>query len=550
MHRNSLRLLKLVNTLLDFSRIEAGRMHAAFERVDLAELTGELGSVFRSALEKAGLRFIVDCQPLDRPVYVNRGMWENIVFNLLSNAFKFTFEGEIELSLRADQGVELSVRDTGTGIAAHELPRIFDRFHRIAGARGRTFEGSGIGLALVRELAKLHRGTVRAESTLGAGSRFTVAIPYGEAMAPAIDAPPQPTSTAVGARAYVGEALRWLPVEPRETTPGMAGESPPDAPRILLADDNADLREYVERLLKPTYRVQCAADGEAALAFARGEPPDLVLADVMMPRLDGFGLLKALRANPGTRDVPLIMLSARAGEESRVDGLAAGANDYLVKPFSARELLARVHATLSTAQASRATVQLERSLRKTAEDGELRSREELASELAAITRLHQLSTRLIGHTELQPLLDDVLTATIALQTADCGIVQLYDPESHVLMLAAQSGVPPQLAARFRAVDKDSPTSCARALKSGKRVVIEDVLSEPDLGPLQQVAAEAGFRALQSMPLFNGSGELVGMISTYFMRPHRPLEHELRLTDLYARYARMRSRGSAPTKSFA
>ncbi|MDB5863498.1 MAG: putative Histidine kinase [Betaproteobacteria bacterium] len=535
-HRNGRRLLKLVNTLLDFSRTEAGRMHAAFEPIDLAELTGELASVFRPAIEKAGLRFIVDCQPLERAVHVDRSMWEKIALNLLSNAFKFTFEGEIELSLRhAGEGVELSVRDTGTGIAEHELPRIFDRFHRIEGARGRTLEGSGIGLALVQELAKLHRGTVRAESTPGVGSRFTVAVPYGAADA-AANAGPQQTSTATGARAYVGEALRWLPEELREGSPDVAAKSPRDAPRILLADDNADLRPYVERLLRPTYRVDTAPDGEAALAAARDDPPDLVLADVMMPRLDGFGLLKALRADPRTRDVPLIMLYARAGEESRVDGLAAGANDYLIKPFTARELLARVHSALSTAQASRATVQLERSMRKSAEDARTRTGEELASELAAMSRLHELSTRLIADTELQPMLEEVLAATIELQTADFGMVQLYDPKNRLLTLVAQRGFPIELAERFRHVDENSPTSCGHAMNSRKRVIIEDVLTDAAYEPLRPVAAEAGFRAIQSTPLFSRGGELLGVISTHFVRPHRPLVRELTLTDLYARHA--------------
>ena len=213
-HRNSLRLLKLVNTLLDFSRLEAGRIQASYEPTDLANLTAELASVFRSAIERAGLRFIIDCVDLEEPVYVDREMWEKIIFNLLSNAFKFTFQGEIEVSLRKVNGsVELSVRDTGSGIPPQFMPYLFERFYRVKGAHGRTVEGTGIGLALVQELAKLHTGTVRVESQVDRGSTFIVTIPLGTAHLPAdrINAARGFASTGLGAEAYVQEALRWLP---------------------------------------------------------------------------------------------------------------------------------------------------------------------------------------------------------------------------------------------------------------------------------------------------------------------------------------------------
>ncbi|MFP5288454.1 MAG: ATP-binding protein, partial [Thermoanaerobaculia bacterium] len=288
-HRNSLRLLKLVNTLLDFSRIEAGRVQAAYEPADLSTLTAELASVFRSAIERAGLRLVVDCPPLDEPVYVDREMWEKIVLNLLSNAFKFTFEGEIEVSLRkAGETVELAVRDTGTGIPAEEIPHLFERFHRVKGARGRSFEGSGIGLALVQELAELHGGTVRVESEVDRGTAFTVSLPTGQAHLPAdrIGAARAVASTGPRSEAYVEEVLRWLPEESSEIR-----DRNPSPARILLADDNADMREYVRRLLGEKYEVVAVPDGAAALRAAREQPFDLVLSDVMMPRLDGFGLL-------------------------------------------------------------------------------------------------------------------------------------------------------------------------------------------------------------------------------------------------------------------
>ena len=367
-HRNSLRLLKLVNTLLDFSRIEAGRIQAVYEPVDLAALTADLASVFRSAVERAGMRLIVDCPPLDQPVYVEREMWEKIALNLISNAFKFTFEGEIHVSLKqAGASVELAVRDTGVGIPAEELPHIFDRFHRVKGVSGRSYEGSGIGLALVQELVKLHGGTARVESEVGRGSEFIVSIPLGKAHLPAESVRTSDgeeraqIATAPNARAFVEEALRWAPIETKSQTDGAiqnfdaidtalpsfpsALPSIPQA-RILLADDNSDMREYVRRLLVTNYEVEAFADGEAALQAARERPPDLVLSDVMMPKLDGFGLLKALRKDKLLATIPVILLSARAGEEARVEGMEAGADDYLIKPFSARELLARVKAHL------------------------------------------------------------------------------------------------------------------------------------------------------------------------------------------------------------
>ena len=359
--RNALRLQKLVNTLLDASRIEAGRIHASFEPVDLSSMTSDLASVFRSAVEKAGMRLIVTCPPLSDPVYVDRDMWEKIVLNLLSNAFKFTLEGEIEVALLETEGqVELSVRDTGAGIAPEDQSRVFERFHRVEGARARTHEGTGIGLALASELVKLHGGTVRLSSVLGRGSTFTVAIPLGKGHLPTerIGAGRgNLTSTALAAEHYVAEALRWIPdgFGPPGSATGRAAQDGTSSRRgrIVWADDNADMREYVEQLLRSRYDVESVADGQAALEAVRREPPDLVLSDIMMPRLDGLALLRALRASERTRDIPVILLSARAGEESAIEGMEAGADHYLVKPFSARDLLARVSALLDLSRVRR-----------------------------------------------------------------------------------------------------------------------------------------------------------------------------------------------------
>lgn len=357
-HRSAVRLLRLVNTLLDFARIEAGRLNPSFVQTDLAALTVDLASSFRSLIERAGLKLIVECPPLREPAYVDPSQWEKIILNLISNAFKFTLHGEIAVTLATSQGhVEVTIRDTGTGIPAQELPHIFERFRRVQGAKGRSFEGTGIGLSLVNELVRLHGGSLRATSVEGEGSEFTISLPLGKAHLPAEliseSANFSPTSAE---NPYLVEASRWLGAS-WQTDPGAApvpdalpratGEEDRERHyRVLVVEDNRDMRDYLVRLLATRWQVDAAENGQMALELARTRPPNLVLSDVMMPVLDGFGLLHALRNDEKTRNIPVVLLSARAGEESIIHGLDTGADDYLLKPFSARELLARVQTNL------------------------------------------------------------------------------------------------------------------------------------------------------------------------------------------------------------
>lgn len=359
--RNGLRLTKLVNTLLEFSRIEAGRTQARYEPVDLATTTAELAGVFRSAVERAGLRLAVDCPSLGEPVYIDRDMWEKVVFNLLSNALKFTFEGAISIDARREAHHAVIVfSDSGIGVSADEIPRLFERFHRIENARARSHEGSGIGLALVKELVGLHGGTIEAESTEGVGTSFTVRLPFGTAHLPddAVVAPSTQTGPGSNtAETYVQEALRWSTTdeasEQVDGAPGLPGNARTTGRpvRVLIADDNADMRDYLTRLLRADgYAVHAVADGQQALDSVRVTPPDIVISDVMMPRLDGLELVAALRADRRTSAVPVLLLSARAGQEASIGGLQAGADDYLVKPFAAAELLARVRGNVELAR--------------------------------------------------------------------------------------------------------------------------------------------------------------------------------------------------------
>ena len=476
-HRNGLRLLKLVNTLLDFSRIEAGRVQAVYEPVDLGAYTTELASTFRSAMERAGLHYVVDCPSLPMPAYIDRDMWEKIVLNLVSNAFKYTLEGDVAVILRAtaDGGAaQLTVRDTGVGVPAHEVSRLFERFHRVEGQRGRTHEGTGIGLALVQELAKLHGGTVTAASTLGVGTSFTVSFPLGVEHLPAerIGAARTTPSTGVRADAFIEEALRWLPggdeadepaIEKELLGPAPAGAGRAEQSFVLLADDNADMRDYVRRLLASRYDVEAVADGQTALEVAKQRRPDLVLTDVMMPRLDGFGLMRALRADPDLRDVPVVLLSARAGEEAKVEGLEAGADDYLTKPFNARELLARVSTNLELARARRQAADV------------------LREETRRLATLNRTGSALAAELDLDRLVQMVTDAAVELTGAKFGafFYNLVNEQGESYTLYTLSGAP---RAAFEKFPMPRNTAVFDPTFRGEGVVrSDDILRDPRYG---------------------------------------------------------------------
>ncbi|MET0534059.1 MAG: ATP-binding protein [Steroidobacter sp.] len=398
-HRNGLRMQKLVNSLLDFSRVEAGRIEAVYESVELGSLTADLASSFRAACDKAGIELVVDTAGFEGEAYVDRAMWEKIVLNLVSNAFKFTLEGQIRVSLtRVEDQAVLRVQDSGTGIPEAELPKIFDRFHRVANPHARTHEGTGIGLALVQELTRLHGGGIEVESTLGSGSVFSVSIPLGSKHLPTAhvhDARSQ-SSTATRADAFVSEASRWLrdAGDPEEQA---IARSPY---RLLVVDDNADMRDYLQRLLTSRYDVDLAGDGLEALAVAGQRAPNLILTDIMMPRMDGFELLQRIREHETLRAVPVIMLSARAGDEAQVEGLQTGADDYLVKPFSARELLARIATNLELAR-----MRTQHAVQMSEEAQRLRILNRAAASIAA-------------NLELEPLVQTVTDAARELTNAE------------------------------------------------------------------------------------------------------------------------------------
>lgn len=501
-HRNGLRLLKLVNALLDFSRIEAGRMQIHMQPTDIASFTGELASLFQSAIETAGLRLEMDIPATPVIVQLDREMWEKVVMNLLSNAYKFTFFGTIRVTVREVDGggVEVSVTDSGIGIAEEEAPRLFERFHRVAGAPGRSVEGSGIGLAMVQELVKLHDGTVRVDSVLGQGACFTVWLPRGAALS-------EPEESAVhaamskNARTYVDAALRWSPENevladaPADTAP--SGAASPVAPaRLLVVDDNADLREYMSRILRSVgHDVRLASDGQAALEAAREERPDLVLSDVMMPRLDGFGLLRALRADPDLCDTPVLMLSARAGEEARVDGIEHGADDYLTKPFSARELLARVSGNLQLARLRRET--------------EMKLREESRT----LEILNRVGSTVAAELDLNRAVQIVTDAATELTGAAFGsfFYNVLDDKGGSYMLYTLSGVPKEA---FEGFPMPRNTAVFAPTFAGAGIVrVDDITQDPRYGhniPHRGMPeGHLKVRSYLAAPVLSRSGEVVG-----------------------------------------
>jgi PAS domain S-box-containing protein len=518
-HRNGLRLLKLVNALLDFSRMEAGRFQINPQLTDIGAFTAELASLFRSAIDAVGLQLVLDCPSQPLMTLIDREMWERVVMNLLSNAFKFTFTGTIAVTVRqsAEGGVEMRVADSGIGVPPDELPRLFERFHRVAGAAGRSVEGSGIGLAMVQELVKLHGGTIRADSEVGVGSRFTVVLPRlpGAATDTLTDAP---AATSLHARSYVEAARRWIPVtpgqQPTDATLVDAGlEAAASAPlvddasseslsggrvtgRVLVVDDNADLREYMQRILAQAgHAVSLAVDGEAALQAARANPPDLIVSDVMMPRLDGFGLLRELRGDEVLRDTPVLLLSARAGEEARVGGLESGADDYLTKPFSARELLARVAGNLQLSRLRRDT---ERSLRE---------------ESRTLEILNRVGTAVAAELDLSRAVQVVTDAATELTGAAFGsfFYNVHDETRGSYMLYSLSGAPKET---FASLPMPRNTAVFGPTFQGEGIVrLDDVTVDPRYGlsaPFHGMpAGHPPVRSYLAAPVISRTGEVLG-----------------------------------------
>jgi PAS domain S-box-containing protein len=512
-HRNGQRLLKLVNALLDFSRIEAGRFQISPQPTDIAAFTAELASLFRSAIETVGLQLEVDCGPAPLIAEFDRDMWEKVVMNLLSNAFKFTFSGSIRVTVRQaqDGSIEMSVADSGIGIPPAEIPRLFERFHRVPGSPGRSVEGSGIGLAMVQELVKLHGGSIRVDSTPGTGSRFTVVLPrvtaQGAVPQPALAAP---ASLSRNALAYVDAARRWIPAanplsdSELDETPSLLdpAETPVPLPaghvagRVLVVDDNADLREYMRRILSQAgHEVAVAVDGQEALEAVRARLPDLIVSDVMMPRLDGFGLLRELRGDPDLRETPVLLLSARAGEEARVGGLESGADDYLTKPFSARELLARVTGNLQLARLRRET---ERSLRE---------------ESRTLEILNRVGTAVAAELDLSRAVQVVTDAATELTGAAFGSffynVQSDDGGSY--MLYSLSGAPKEA---FASLPKPRNTALFATTFKGEGIVrVDDVTQDPHYGrnaPFHGMpSGHLPVRSYLAAPVISRTGEVIG-----------------------------------------
>ncbi len=488
--RNAVRLRKLVNSLLDFSRIEGGRASMQYEPTELAGVTAEVAESFRSLFESAGLQLDIRCEPLDEPVYVDRRAWEHVVLNLLSNAYKFTFDGRIEVTVKqADGGIRLVVQDSGVGIDPAHLQVVFERFHRIEGVRARSYEGSGIGLALVRELVRLHRGTIAVTSEPGRGSAFTVTLQTGFAHLPAEQTHhrPETPGAPVDADAFVGEATSW----PTERGVVRHGGSA-DRPRVLLVDDNRDMRAYVASLLEDVCVVDAVGDGTTALESARRNPPDLVLTDVMMPGLDGMALLRELRADPITSHIPVIILSARAGEEARIDGLDAGADDYIIKPFSARELRARIRTQLELSS-TRVQIGAERAASRSKDDFLSLLGHELRNPLSALSTTIQtlmlkspspeieLMERSVW--QLTRLVDDLLDisrlsrGTIKLQHAKAELAVVVD----------------------RALERVHGLLQERRTEVFTRVARSGLVSNCDVGRLAQVVANVVMNASKFSP---------------------------------------------------
>ena len=352
--RNSRRLLRLIGQLLDIAKLEAGELRLDARRGDLAAFVRTTARSFAPLAERRDVRFTVDTPETPVSAAFDAAKMEQVLANLLSNGFKFTPRGgavHVAVALDASGAALITIRDNGAGIPTEALPHLFERFYQVKETHSEVQQGTGIGLSLAKDFIELHGGTVTVESVVGFGTVFTVRLPVDEAlgdedvvsiMAPVLETPVASPLLTHG-DGHSGD-------DHDEEASDLTAPSTDDLTTVLIADDNAEIRAYVRSHLEPQYRVLEASDGRAALAMARTALPDLIVSDVMMPHLDGFAFVHALRADRETDFIPVVMLTARATDADKVEGLRGGADAYLTKPFSVRELLAHVEGLITSRQ--------------------------------------------------------------------------------------------------------------------------------------------------------------------------------------------------------
>lgn len=357
--RNTQRLLRLVNQLLDLQRLDAGHMQPTFRPVDLATFVGEIIQAFRPYCDRKGLQLETRLEA-GPTVYVDSEKFDKILYNLLSNAVKFTPEGgtiTVALTPSSTQ-CELVVQDTGIGIQAEQIPHLFQRFHQSEGSVHRRYEGTGLGLALVKELVSLHQGNIHLDSTYGVGTAVTVTLPTGHSHLPSAQLTQEPARPVLH-RAAVELADTWsgAPTGRSPRTETVSKEN--SAAHILVVDDNIDLRTYIAQTLQDQgYQVQTASGGAVALEAMKQTTPDLLLTDLMMPEMSGIELIEQVRQDDRWQSLPIILLTAKVDDETRIQGVEQGADGYLGKPFNDRELLAEVRNLLALKANERKVVEL------------------------------------------------------------------------------------------------------------------------------------------------------------------------------------------------
>ena len=490
--RNAGRLQRLVDSLLDFSRIEAGRATPSLVCTDIGALTSNIASSFSELCQRAGLELVLDCQ--SAVADVDPGMWETIMLNLLSNAVKYTMAGSITVAVRSDSAFcRIVIRDTGVGIAEADLKRLGERFFRADSAHGRSVEGTGIGLSLVRGLIELQRGTVAFTSELGRGTAVTIRLPRSVGGKPVEHSP-----AGLLDNPYVVEADQW--VTSRPTSEEDAAPVADDRDLVLIADDNADMRAHLDRVLSAHWRTVLVTDGQEGIETARTLRPDAVVTDVMMPRMDGFEFIAAIRADPALAATPVLMLSARAGAEAVSEGYSGGADDYLPKPFSSQDLVDRVAARLSAAARERAS-------RRSSD-----AQAQLALDFA------QLDAALQAADSGAAIANALQGTSVGPGDAPVICVGVLDADGTNVRFAYGDPVPPEMRDRYHVASMDTPIVPVDVIKTGQPMIITDTLSLSSR--YRHVVNETVevVRACISQPLRGSDGRVIGSLGMLWPTP--------------------------------